>query len=166
MKVWLNQEKSITMWLYENLSSKDKKLEDVLKENEELRRQMAEERKQHTRQRDFQIDKISEAETRKRFIDLELKEAGWSIGTNCTVEEPVTGMCCLLQGFWFSFCINLYKCWLAELVFLLDSSYVINRMSGGIYEQTAWRNILYREGWYTIYFPYILCHEHDFVIMG
>ena len=78
--------------LYENLSSKDKKLEDVLKENEELRRQMAEERKQHTKQRDFRIDEISEAETRKRFIDLELKEAGWSVGRNCTVEEPVTGM--------------------------------------------------------------------------
>lgn len=78
--------------LYNDLSSKDKKLADILKENEELRKQMAEERKQNIRHRNFQIDKISEAETRKRFIDVELQEAGWFIGKNCTVEEPVTGM--------------------------------------------------------------------------
>lgn len=78
--------------LYESLSSKDKKLEDVLKENEELRRKMSSERKVNTKKRDFQIDKISEAETRKKFIDVALKEAGWNIGSNCTIEEPVTGM--------------------------------------------------------------------------
>lgn len=78
--------------LYDDLSSKDKKLADILKENEELRRQMAEERKKHTKHRDFNVDKISEAETRKRFIDVELQEAGWFIDRNCTIEEPVTGM--------------------------------------------------------------------------
>ncbi|MCM1388295.1 MAG: DEAD/DEAH box helicase family protein [Bacillus sp. (in: Bacteria)] len=78
--------------LYENLSSKDKKLAEVLKENESLRRQMTEERKQHTQTREFHIDTISEAETRKKYIDVELQEAGWIIGRNCTVEEPVTGM--------------------------------------------------------------------------
>ncbi len=79
--------------LYESLSSKDKKLEDILKENEKLRAQMAEERKKNAEgQREFHIDKISEAETRKRFIDVALEEAGWFIGKNCTVEEPLTGM--------------------------------------------------------------------------
>ena len=78
--------------LYEDLSSKDKKLEDVLKENAELRRKMANERKSNVQKREYHIDKISEAETRKKFIDVALKEAGWSIGTNCTIEEPVTGM--------------------------------------------------------------------------
>ncbi len=78
--------------LYDDLSSKDKKLADVLKENEELRRQMASERKNNTKRRIFNIDKISEAETRKRFIDVELQEAGWFIDRNCTIEEPVTGM--------------------------------------------------------------------------
>lgn len=78
--------------LYEKLSSKDQKLEQILKENEELRKQMAEERKNHVQSREFHVDAISEKETRKRYIDLALKEAGWQIGNNCTVEEPVKGM--------------------------------------------------------------------------
>lgn len=78
--------------LYDDLSSKDKKLAEILKENEELRKQMAEERKQHNQTREFHVDTISEAETRKKYIDVELQEAGWIIGGNCTVEEPVTGM--------------------------------------------------------------------------
>lgn len=78
--------------LYDSLSSKDRKLEQVLQENQELRKQMSEERKQHNRTREFHIDTISEAETRKKYIDVELQEAGWVIGTNCTIEEPVTGM--------------------------------------------------------------------------
>ena len=78
--------------LYENLSSKDKKLAQILQENEELRKQMAEERKRNNQTREFHVDTISEAETRKRYIDIALQEAGWVIGRNCTVEEPVTGM--------------------------------------------------------------------------
>lgn len=78
--------------LYESLTSKDKKLEDVLRENEELRRKMAEERKAHTRIRNFNVDSISEAETRKHYIDIALAEAGWIINSNCTIEEEVTGM--------------------------------------------------------------------------
>jgi len=78
--------------LYDSLSGKDKKLEQILKENEELRKQMAEERKRHNQTREFHVDAISEAETRKRYIDVELQEAGWVIGRNCSVEEPVTGM--------------------------------------------------------------------------
>lgn len=78
--------------LYDNLSSKDKKLELILKENEELRKQMAEERKIHNQTREFNVDTISEAETRDKYIDVELQEAGWVIGRNCTTEVPVAGM--------------------------------------------------------------------------
>lgn len=78
--------------LYENLSSKDKKLESILKENEELRKQMAVQRSHNTKTREFHVDKISEAQTRKKYIDVALKEAGWIIGNNVTEEEPVTGM--------------------------------------------------------------------------
>lgn len=78
--------------LYDELSSKDRQLAQVLKENEELREQMAEERKQHTQTREFHVDAISESETRKKYIDVTLREAGWIVGRNCTVEEPVTGM--------------------------------------------------------------------------
>jgi len=78
--------------LYEDLSSKDKRLADVLRENEELRRKMATERKANVKKREYHVDKISEAETRRKFIDVALKESGWNIGANCTIEEPVTGM--------------------------------------------------------------------------
>lgn len=78
--------------LYENLSSKDRQLEQILKENEELRQQMTAQRKQHEQTREFHVDEISEAETREKYIDVELQEAGWTIGRNCTIEEPVTGM--------------------------------------------------------------------------
>ena len=78
--------------LYTQLSSKDRKLEQILKENEELRKQMAEERKQNTKLREYHVDSISEAETRKKYIDVQLQEAGWIIGRNCTVEEQVMGM--------------------------------------------------------------------------
>lgn len=78
--------------LYENLSSKDKKLESILRENEELRKQMASQRSHNTQTREFHVDKISEAQTREKYIDVALKEAGWMIGNNVTEEEPVSGM--------------------------------------------------------------------------
>lgn len=78
--------------LYESLSSRDKKLESILKENEELRKQMAKQRSYNTQTREFHVDQISEAGTRKKYIDVALKEAGWIIGKNVTEEEPVTGM--------------------------------------------------------------------------
>ncbi len=78
--------------LYDELKSKDKKLEEVKKENEELQLQMSNTRKSNSKSRNFNVDKISEAETRKRYIDLELQEAGWIIDKNCTIEELVAGM--------------------------------------------------------------------------
>ncbi len=80
------------MALYESLSRKDKKLEEVLRENESLRKQTSQERKAHTATREYNIDNISEAETRKKYIDVALQEAAWVVGTNCTIEEPVEGM--------------------------------------------------------------------------
>ena len=78
--------------LYESLSGKDKKLDEVLKENENLRIEMAKLREENIKNRTYQVDEISEAKTRKYYIDLELKEAGWIIGKNVTEEEEVTGM--------------------------------------------------------------------------
>ena len=78
--------------LYDRLSSKDKHLEEIRKENEELRKAMTAHRKQNTENYDFEVDKISEAETRKRYIDIELALAGWEIGKDCIVEVEVTGM--------------------------------------------------------------------------
>lgn len=78
--------------LYEKLSSKDKKLEEIIKQNEELRKELTEKRKSNTENYDFNIDEISEFETRKRYIDVELKLAGWDFGKDIGEEVEVTGM--------------------------------------------------------------------------
>lgn len=78
--------------LYERLSSKDKKLEEVRKENEELREQMTALRTQNVQEREFNVDENTEIQTRKKYIDLELLEAGWRIGCDCLEEVKVEGM--------------------------------------------------------------------------
>ena len=78
--------------LYERLSSKDKRLEEIRQENEELRAAMTAQRKTNTEQYDFEVDELSEAQTRTKYIDVELKLAGWDIGRDCVVEVPVEGM--------------------------------------------------------------------------
>lgn len=78
--------------LYEKLSSKDKKLEEVIKENERLRKELTEKRKSNTEKYEFKIDKISEYETRKRYIDLELKLSGWDFNKDVREEVKVEGM--------------------------------------------------------------------------
>ncbi|PWT28761.1 DEAD/DEAH box helicase family protein [Butyrivibrio fibrisolvens] len=76
----------------EEIAAKDAELEKAIAENEELRKKMASARKQNTGSRIFRIDTLTEAETRKKLIDIELQEAGWIIDGNCTLEVPVTGM--------------------------------------------------------------------------
>ncbi|EQB88479.1 hypothetical protein M918_04285 [Clostridium sp. BL8] len=78
--------------LYNKLSSKDKKLEEIIKQNEELRRELTEKRKTNTESYDFDIDEASEFETRKRYIDVEIKLAGWDFGRDVLEEVKVTGM--------------------------------------------------------------------------
>ena len=78
--------------LYEELSKKDKKLEEAIKENNELRKQITENRENKKNSYDFKVENISEAETRRRYIDLELKLAGWDFDVNMTAELPVSGM--------------------------------------------------------------------------
>lgn len=78
--------------LYEKLSAKDQSLEELRKQNEELRVQLTATRLESQQDYSFDVDKISEFETRKRYIDLDLKLAGWEIGKNVELEYPVTGM--------------------------------------------------------------------------
>lgn len=78
--------------LYEKLSSKDKCLEQMIKENEALRKQLTERRVKQSEEYSFEVDKLSEYETRKRYIDLDLKLAGWEIGQDVLEEIEVTGM--------------------------------------------------------------------------
>lgn len=78
--------------LYDKLSSKDKKLEEVIKENEELRKNLTDKRKSNVESYNFNIDEISEFETRKRYIDVELKLAGWNFENDIAKEFKVFGM--------------------------------------------------------------------------
>jgi type I restriction enzyme R subunit len=78
--------------LYEQLSSKDRKLEEIRKEKDELREQLSAARIANKGIRNFQVDKATEAQTRKKYIDLQLQEAGWRIGTDCLEEVEVLGM--------------------------------------------------------------------------
>lgn len=78
--------------LYDKLSSKDKKLEEIIKENEELRKEITQKRKDNTENYDFDIDEISEFDTRKIYIDVELKLAGWNFNKDIGEEIELFGM--------------------------------------------------------------------------
>src|SRR5699024_2377960 len=80
--------------LFEKLSAKDRKLEDMIEENKKLRKQITATRihNQEERDYDFEVDDISEYETRKRYIDVDLKLAGWSFKRDVSIEHKVTGM--------------------------------------------------------------------------
>lgn len=78
--------------LYEELEKKDKKLEETRKENEELRAKLTEKREKTKENYTFEVKDISEYETRKKYIDLELKLAGWDFETNITEELKLSGM--------------------------------------------------------------------------
>ncbi|NOW87005.1 type I restriction enzyme R subunit [Clostridium beijerinckii] len=78
--------------LYEKLSSKDKKLEEIIKENENLRKELTQKRKDNTENYHFNIDEISEFKTRKIYIDVELKLAGWDFKKDVGEEVELFGM--------------------------------------------------------------------------
>ncbi len=78
--------------LYEELEKKDKKLEETRKENEELRKKLTKKREEKKEKYTFEVKDISEYETRKKYIDLELKLSGWDFDTNITEELKLTGM--------------------------------------------------------------------------
>ena len=70
----------------------DKKLEKLMNENEALRKEKEEKRKIYQRENEFEVDKISETETRKRYIDLILESEGWIIGDNCLTEVEISNI--------------------------------------------------------------------------
>ena len=77
--------------LENKLVEKDEKIEKILKENEELREKLTKQRTSKKIAYNFKVSDISEFETRKQFIDLDLKIAGWDI-TNIREEVEVRGM--------------------------------------------------------------------------
>ena len=77
--------------LENKLVEKDEKIEKILKENEELREKLTKQRTSKKTAYNFKVNDISEFETRKQFIDLDLKIAGWD-STNIREEVEVKGM--------------------------------------------------------------------------
>ena len=77
--------------LENKLIEKDEKIEKILKENEELREKLTKQRTSKKTAYNFKVSDISEFETRKQFIDLDLKIAGWD-STNLREEVEVKGM--------------------------------------------------------------------------
>ena len=77
--------------LENKLVEKDEKIEKILRENEELREKLTKQRTSKKIAYNFKVSDISEFETRKQFIDLDLKIAGWD-STNIREEVEVKGM--------------------------------------------------------------------------
>ena len=57
-----------------------------------MQKQLEESRKTHQKQRNYKVDELTEAEIRKRYIDLDFERVGWYKNKNYSVEVPVKGM--------------------------------------------------------------------------
>ncbi|MGE6415785.1 DEAD/DEAH box helicase family protein [Planococcus kocurii] len=78
--------------LYERLSAKDESLEELRKQNESLRKGLTAKRVAHAKEDDFNVDQINEFDTRKKYIGLDLKLAGWKFRQDIEEEYYVQGM--------------------------------------------------------------------------
>lgn len=78
--------------LYAQMGTKDRKLKDVVTENEQLRAELKKAREQNEKTRRFTVETASEFQTRKHYIDLDLKDGGWIFGDDCIEEYEVEGM--------------------------------------------------------------------------
>lgn len=77
------------------LGEKDAEIEALRKKIEAISAQFTAEKQQHKQSRSFQPDDLSEFQTRKRYIDVDMKEMGWKFaGPDADVQEeyPVEGM--------------------------------------------------------------------------
>ncbi len=74
------------------LEEKNRELDEIRKQHEALQQELTRLRQERQAQGSFHINPITEAETRKRYIDFDLEAAGWIIGENCRIEEEISGM--------------------------------------------------------------------------
>lgn len=78
--------------LSEVLNQRDRKLQEVVAENKRFRKENEAKRRDNQSKRTYRVDEISEFETRKRYIDLNLELTGWEIGSDCLEEVEVSHM--------------------------------------------------------------------------
>ena len=77
------------------LDEKEAEIEKLRKQIEELSARFTAEKDQHKKERTFQSEDISEFATRKRFIDVDLRDAGWmleGVDADVQMEYEVDGM--------------------------------------------------------------------------
>lgn len=77
------------------LDEKDAQIEALRRQIEQMSAQYTAEKDKHKQERTFQSEDLSEFETRKRFIDVDMKNIGWKFtGADADVQEeyPVEGM--------------------------------------------------------------------------
>jgi len=78
--------------ILKRLESNEKTIEQLQNQFEILREKVSKERKQKQNTIPFEIKDISEFKTRKQYIDLDLKIAGWEFNQNIIEEHSVIGM--------------------------------------------------------------------------
>ena len=77
------------------LDEKDAQIEELLKKIEQMSAQYTAEKEQNKKERNFESEDITEFETRKRYIDVDIKSMGWIFdGVDADVQEeyPVEDM--------------------------------------------------------------------------
>lgn len=77
------------------LGEKEAEIEKLRKQIEEMSARFTAEKDQHKKERTFQSEDLSEFATRKRFIDVDLREMGWKltgVDADVQVEYEVDGM--------------------------------------------------------------------------
>jgi type I restriction enzyme R subunit len=78
--------------LKSELEAKGDEREKLLDEVERLRAEMEALKTKNQASRAYNPQGVSEAETRKSLIDVDLQSMGWTFGQDCLIEYPVTGM--------------------------------------------------------------------------
>ena len=74
------------------LDSKDDERQKLLDDLKKMRAEMEDLRASNTAEREYHAGTKSEADTRKSYIDVDLKAMGWQFRVNCFEEVPVFGM--------------------------------------------------------------------------
>lgn len=74
------------------MGKKDKPLKEQLVQDHQIRIETSNQRREHIESYDFEAATPTEMNTRKMYIDLDLKLAGWVFNRNMQAEYPVDGM--------------------------------------------------------------------------
>ncbi|MEN6387202.1 MAG: DEAD/DEAH box helicase family protein, partial [Phycisphaerales bacterium] len=75
-----------------SIKQKDSEIESLLAKIAEMSSALTAQKEQHKEEREFNPEDISEFQTRKRYIDVDLKLLGWLFGDDVKEEVELVGM--------------------------------------------------------------------------